>query len=413
MFHRTIAIIFPARQAANKENPVNSLETELLTAAREDRLLGHVYEQRLADRDERDQLSEELPRLHNEGKIDIVSAFGKLKNDNHSPDFILTRDILEKILPRIEAPMPEVMECVLHLFHEAGKVLAAGSILTPYTDFCAANADRPKDAIGLIDASGDKLAGLLTPSLVAGSRMDAEYYLNEAIRLSAHRDAVIKKEALFSLGRLEYPEEGGLPEKALATLEQAIGEENDSLMANVIDSAFGLYKKRKSMENRVTGLIDTALAKGGDFALYAASQILFRGGKEIPGPLLDKLLLHLRRVNPSHKGILMYIDYGLEKLLAGENQEQAIGFIEDLLTANAEIEPMKKVARMSRNHRYLLLNWFLAEKRFSSGIVEDFNNKVKLTTRKAYGFRTYHGVEIALYHALGNLPVPKSTHEFF
>ena len=82
-------------------------------------------------------------------------------------------------------------------------------------------------------------------------------------------------------------------------------------------------------------------------------------------------------------------------------------------TIRSRIEPMKKVARMSRNHRHLLLNWFWAEKRFSSGIVEGFNNKVKLTTRKAYGFRTYHGVEIALYHALGNLPVPKSTYEFF
>nr|VFJ93110.1 MAG: Transposase [Candidatus Kentron sp. LFY] len=68
---------------------------------------------------------------------------------------------------------------------------------------------------------------------------------------------------------------------------------------------------------------------------------------------------------------------------------------------------------MSRNHRHLLLNWFWGEKRFSSGIVEGFDNKAKSTTRKAYGFRTYHGIEIDLYHALGNLPVPKSTHEFF
>jgi transposase len=42
-----------------------------------------------------------------------------------------------------------------------------------------------------------------------------------------------------------------------------------------------------------------------------------------------------------------------------------------------------------------------------------FNTKAKLTTRKAYGFRTYHAAEIALYHALGALPVPKVTHEFF
>ena len=74
---------------------------------------------------------------------------------------------------------------------------------------------------------------------------------------------------------------------------------------------------------------------------------------------------------------------------------------------------MKKVARMLRRHRLLLLNWFRAKKQFSSGIVEGFNTKAKLTTRKAYGFRTFHATEIALYHTLGELPVPKTTHEFF
>jgi len=82
-------------------------------------------------------------------------------------------------------------------------------------------------------------------------------------------------------------------------------------------------------------------------------------------------------------------------------------------TMRSKIEPMKKVAKMLRRHRPLLLNWFRAKKQFSSGIVEGFNTKAKLTTRKAYGFRTYHAAEIALYHALGALPVPETTHEFF
>jgi len=59
-------------------------------------------------------------------------------------------------------------------------------------------------------------------------------------------------------------------------------------------------------------------------------------------------------------------------------------------TMHSKIEPMKKVAKMLRRHRPLLLNWFRAKKQFSSGIVEGFNTKAKLTTRKAYGFRTYH-----------------------
>ena len=82
-------------------------------------------------------------------------------------------------------------------------------------------------------------------------------------------------------------------------------------------------------------------------------------------------------------------------------------------TMRSKIEPMKKVARQLRRHRPLLLNWFRAKGQFSSGIVEGFNNKAKLTTRKSYGFRTYHAAEIALYHALGALPVPKVAHEFF
>jgi len=79
----------------------------------------------------------------------------------------------------------------------------------------------------------------------------------------------------------------------------------------------------------------------------------------------------------------------------------------------SQIEPMKKVAKTLRKHRPLLLNWFMAKGQISSGVVEGFNNKAKLTTRKAYGFKTYHAAEIALYHALGALPGPKTPHRIF
>jgi len=81
-------------------------------------------------------------------------------------------------------------------------------------------------------------------------------------------------------------------------------------------------------------------------------------------------------------------------------------------TLRSKIEPMKKVARMLRTHRALLLNWFRAKGKLSSGVVEGFNAKAKLTSRKSFGFRTYHGAEIALYHALGALPEPEFTHRF-
>ena len=82
-------------------------------------------------------------------------------------------------------------------------------------------------------------------------------------------------------------------------------------------------------------------------------------------------------------------------------------------TMRSQLEPMKKVARTLRNHRELILNWFRAKGELSSGVVEGFNTKVKLTTRKSYGFRTYEAVEIALYHNLGRLPEPEFPHRFW
>jgi transposase len=76
------------------------------------------------------------------------------------------------------------------------------------------------------------------------------------------------------------------------------------------------------------------------------------------------------------------------------------------------LEPIQKVARSIRTHQKLILNWFAAKKEFSAGIVEGLNYRVKLTIRKAYGFRTLEAAEIALYHTLGRLPEPKLTHEF-
>ena len=78
----------------------------------------------------------------------------------------------------------------------------------------------------------------------------------------------------------------------------------------------------------------------------------------------------------------------------------------------SRLEPMKKVARMLRAHEELLLNWFRAKGEISNGAVEGLNNKIRVVTRRSYGFRTYDAMEMALYHTLGRLPEPESAHRF-
>lgn len=84
------------------------------------------------------------------------------------------------------------------------------------------------------------------------------------------------------------------------------------------------------------------------------------------------------------------------------------------MAMRSRLEPMKKVARMLRSHEALLLNWFRAKGELSSAAVEGQNNKIRVVTRRSYGFRTYHVMELALYHNLGKLPEPDGgfTHNF-
>lgn len=79
----------------------------------------------------------------------------------------------------------------------------------------------------------------------------------------------------------------------------------------------------------------------------------------------------------------------------------------------SRLPAIKKFVATIRKHQPLIMNYFKAKKRFSSGVVEGMNRKINLATRKAYGFRTFNALQTALFHTMGDLPEPESTHEFF
>lgn len=122
----------------------------------------------------------------------------------------------------------------------------------------------------------------------------------------------------------------------------------------------------------------------------------------------DLLKLNLSSV----KGYLMREEFQL--FWEYQQSDLAEQFLDGWVTRalQTDLEPMKKVAKMLQNHKPLILNWFKAEGRLSSGTVEGLNLKAKLTMRKAYGFRTTECLKNALYHTLGKLPEPLCLHRF-
>lgn len=121
----------------------------------------------------------------------------------------------------------------------------------------------------------------------------------------------------------------------------------------------------------------------------------------------------LLRLNlTSIKGYLLREDF--QRFWDYQRHDFAGKFLDNWVTRTlqTDLEPMHKVAKMLRKHKPMILNWFKAKGRLSSGAVEGLNLKAKLTMRKAYGFRTLKCLQIALYHELGKLPEPDFTHRF-
>ena len=81
----------------------------------------------------------------------------------------------------------------------------------------------------------------------------------------------------------------------------------------------------------------------------------------------------------------------------------------DALPHRADEENRPVTARTPRANPQLLPG----SKAASSGVVEGLNNEAKVTMGKSYGFRTFRCLELTLYHSLGKLPEPESTHKFF
>jgi len=154
-------------------------------------------------------------------------------------------------------------------------------------------------------------------------------------------------------------------------------------------------------------------AKGDSVTLKHTRWVLLKRRKNLTGKQRGRLR-QLMRINlKTMKAYLLKDDFHL--FWKYKSPTFAGRFLDGwIVTALAtRIPAFVRVANTLRDHRELLLNWFRARGQLAMGAVEGMNNKARVTTKLAYGFRSYEHGEIALFHRLGNLPEPEwLTHRF-
>lgn len=181
---------------------------------------------------------------------------------------------------------------------------------------------------------------------------------------------------------------------------------------NILDRFHIMKKFNEAIDEVRRQEVKKLNAKGKENLLANGRWLLLKKATNLTQKQTCRLSQLLKINLSSVKAYLMREDF--QRFWKYASSTWAEKFLEDWATRamRSKLEPMKKVAKMLRSHKGLILNWFRAGGKLSSGPVEGFNAKAKLAMRKAYGFRTLDCLQIALYHQLGELKEPPVTHRF-
>lgn len=144
---------------------------------------------------------------------------------------------------------------------------------------------------------------------------------------------------------------------AYAALEASATETDDEVLASVVQSALTLAKHDPLNEDRIVGLVQTAMNKGGASTRFAASRLFAHDTDAITERLLQVILPHLRSVKADHGQTIRNIDWGLSHLLKNGRQAIALQFLEEFLPARRNeisFNPFNSTALKIRTDKVLL-----------------------------------------------------------
>ena len=77
---------------------------------------------------------------------------------------------------------------------------------------------------------------------------------------------------------------------------------------------------------------------------------------------------------------------------------------------HSRLKPMRDFAWLVRRHEKNILSYFMLP--IDNGSVEGLNNKAKVISHRAYGFRSAKNYILNLYHCMADLPMPFLLHSF-
>ncbi len=312
---------------------MKNIKKQILDINKSDNFLKELREIYIQERDLK-VFHQAVVSLHNDSEINLIKEILKISNLSNS--FFYVKNMFEAVIPYLDIPIQESMSCVKHTFELFGNDMSAGTVFSSFVKYCEKDENRTKEAIQIINKDVNWHI-FITTVIKAGSKFNFDEYLKIAIEFTKHSDVNIRKEAVNSLGALQYENHPVSLSQSFQVIKNIIEKTgNTEVLPTSIETIFKLYTFDNTLEEKTTELIKVALENADDNILYSASIICYYERKRLPIKLFRILLHALENVNYKHKGAIYNIDHGLQYLLA-KNPDIAVSYLEKALIKNKEL----------------------------------------------------------------------------
>lgn len=348
---------------------MSNIQEELLASILSGDFLDVVFRAYLDDRSDRKALGLLLAELHNQKKLDLISEFQQLNNDEGRRDFWLLRLVLEEVLPLLNAPVTQVMACVKHLTLEAGADMTASMLIEPFVLFCQQDASRPTEVLDEALSDVDETFDFVTAAVLAGSRLNLVDYVNRAILLLQHEQEIVVRRVVWALGRIDYQRQQELSRQAFEAILQSLSVYTlDEFNACVLRALNTLQLQNSVLEPDFLAYVSNLKTSAGDYVVHAASEALFYDQDKISSFVEEALWNIATLVKPTMLGTIRNLDYSLKRIIERGDPHKAMVFLEKTLLgmgSSGSIGLFDGTSRelLKHKNRYLsilITRWFLS-----------------------------------------------------
>ena len=279
-----------------------------------------------------DDSAKEVAGLHNAGEIDFIRLYSEQTIKAADPEFFFAQHLFCKVLPLIHGCLSQIVDLVNSLTDIGAGDLAANNPKAAFRDWCSKNEERPRDALQLIKARPCSDLGVLSLVLEAGAKFDLRSYVVEALEFT-RTSCETRLSAVTALGRIDTSVDQALQLDALHALRRAHDSTDDDIVvANIVGAVSRMYSRDASLIDHCVGyIISKASVNPGPATQLALAGVVRQHHAQLPGVLLDTILMALVNVSPEHDRIVSMIDVALSEIDLAANENRIISFLRSCL----------------------------------------------------------------------------------